>query len=258
MAITSSRRLIVGGDFQVGIASMHWTGAFHFGDYWAAYRGPAGDNTPHAHAALQITFGLSNDAALVDVSGARFVGRALITRAGAYHTLEKSDDVVVILCDPTSAAAASLKELCRNIDITLVPDAIAELFPVSGPLSGLMDQFAISPPPIDPRLRAALDFLERKNGRHIEAAAEHCGLSPARLRAIAAAQMGIPLTRWQSWRMLRRAGLALAEGASLATAAQIGGFADQSHFSRTMRSMTGLTPSAALEPLSPASDRFKT
>lgn len=237
---------------------MDWTGAFHFGDYWAAYRGPAGDNTPHAHAALQITFGVSRDVTLANASGAKFVGRALITRAGAHHTLDNGDDVVVILCDPTSAAAASLKGLCRDDDIALLPDAIAERFPVSGPLSGLMDQFAVPPPPLDLRLRAALDFLEGKNGRRIEAAAEHCGLSPARLRAIAAAQMGIPLTRWQSWRMLRRAGLALAEGASLATAAQIGGFADQSHFSRTMRSMTGLTPSAALEPLSPASDRFKT
>ena len=31
---------------------MAWSGGFFFGDTWAAYRGPLGDNTPHQHPAL--------------------------------------------------------------------------------------------------------------------------------------------------------------------------------------------------------------
>ena len=237
---------------------MRWTGAFFFGDCWAAYRGPAADNTPHAHAALQVTLGVDRDVAMIIAAGTRIAGRGLVARAGAVHRMEPGKDVVVLLCDPTSAAASPLQAFCRTEDIAELPRAVTSRLPVTVPLANLLDDFARSTPAIDPRLERALAFLDAEGGRRIEAAARHCGLSPARLRAIAAAQLGVPLTRWQNWRMLRRAGLALSEGASLADAAHAGGFADQAHFSRTMRSMTGLTPGSAREPLSPASGPFKT
>lgn len=237
---------------------MRWTGAFFFGDCWAAYRGPAGDNAPHAHAALQVTLGIGSEVAMTNAVGARIVGRGLVARAGVIHRLEQDQDVIVLLCDPTSAAGASLKTFCQAEDIVELPGPITSVFQVDGPLANLLDHFARSTPSLDVRLARALAFLDLEGGRRIEEAARHCGLSPARLRSIAAAQLGVPLTRWQSWRMLRRAGLALTEGVSLADAAHAGGFSDQAHFSRTMRSMTGLTPSSAREPLSSASDPFKT
>lgn len=237
---------------------MRWSGAFFLGEYWAVYRGPAGDNTPHAHAALQVTLGVDCDVAMINAVGTRIAGRGLVTRAGATHTLTPGKDVVVLLCDPTSVAAAPLKTLCTSEDIVELPASIRSRFPTKRPLANLLENFAPSPPTIDPRLERALAFLDHGGGRRIEAAARHCELSSARLRSLAARQLGVPLTRWQNWRMLRRAGLALTQGASLAEAAQAGGFADQAHFSRTMRSMTGLTPSAAREPLSSMSDPFKT
>lgn len=237
---------------------MRWTGAFFFGDFWAAYRGPVGDNAPHAHAALQITLGVQCDVAMLNAAGTRIVGRGLVVRAGAVHRLERGTDAVVVLCDPNGGAASALKDFCRTEDIVELPPSITSRFPLTGSLSNLLDNFAGSPASIDPRLEKALAFLDEEAGHRVEAAAHHCGLSPARLRSIASAQLGIPLSRWQNWRMLRRAGLALTQGASLADAAQAGGFADQAHFSRTMRSMTGLTPSSAREPLSLASDPFKT
>jgi AraC-like DNA-binding protein len=53
------------------------------------------------------------------------------------------------------------------------------------------------------------------------------------------------LSQWLLWRKLEQAALAISTGASLAEAAHAGGFADQPHFSRTMRRMFGLTPGAA-------------
>lgn len=237
---------------------MRWTGAFHFSELWAAYRGLAGDNALHAHAACQVTLGIECDLAITNALGRRIAGRALVAPAGVMHKLEPAKDVIVLLCDPTSTVASALKSSCPADDIAELPIAISARFQSAGALSNLVDDFGGSPIAIDPRLEQALAFLDADPGHRIEAAARHCGLSAARLRPIAAAQMGVPLTRWQNWRMLRRAGLALAKGASLADAALAGGFADQAHFSRTMRSVTGLTPSSAREPLSPVSDPFKT
>lgn len=237
---------------------MRWTGAFYFGELWAAYRGPAGDNAPHAHAACQVTLGMQCDVALTNATGRRIAGRALIAPAGVAHRLEPAEDVIVVLCDPTSTVAAAVKSSCPADDIAELPVAMSARFQGEGPLSNLLDDFGASPMRIDPRLEKALAFLDADPGHRIEAAARHCGLSTARLRSIAAAQLGVPLSRWQNWRMLRRAGLALSAGASLADAAQAAGFADQAHFSRTMKAMTGLTPSSAREPLALASDRFKT
>jgi methylphosphotriester-DNA--protein-cysteine methyltransferase len=72
------------------------------------------------------------------------------------------------------------------------------------------------------------------------------GLSPQRLRALARAQLGMPLARWRVWSRLKRAAEALSGGQSLADAAITAGFADQAHLSRQMREMMGLTPADLL------------
>lgn len=238
--------------------STGWSGEFYFGDCWAAYRGPSGDNAPHAHAALQVTLAVSGCVAIRDSVGIRHEHNALVVRAGATHTLEPCARVIVLLCDPNSAAATPLKLITRDAEVAPLAEALAVNIEIDAGLERMMDAFAPSRTPIDKRLQSAMNFLETNPGQPIAAAAAHCGLSPARLRAIAAQDMGVPLGNWVNWRMLRRAGLALAAGASLAEAALLGGFADQAHFSRTMQRMTGLTPSTARTPLRGPIDPFKT
>lgn len=237
---------------------MRWSGEFLFEDCWAAYRGPAGDNAPHAHAALQLTLAVEGIVTLRDGSGHRHEGTALAIRAGAIHVLEPCESVVVLLCDANSAAAVVLHSLLREAEIVEAPAAVAQLFPARGPLATLLSAFPPPREPIDPRLRSAMDFLDEAPGRRIGDAALYCGLSPPRLRAVARRNLGVTLGNWQNWRMLRRAGMALARDASLVEAASEGGFADQAHFCRTMRRMTGLTPTAARTPLRGPSNPFKT
>ncbi|WP_433137549.1 helix-turn-helix transcriptional regulator [Actinomadura nitritigenes] len=81
------------------------------------------------------------------------------------------------------------------------------------------------------------------------ALAARVGLSPQRLRALARAELGMPLARWRIWRRLARAAEALREGRTLSGAALAGGFADQAHFTREMRRMMGLTPAEAVRAL---------
>jgi AraC-like DNA-binding protein len=75
--------------------------------------------------------------------------------------------------------------------------------------------------------------------------AAEVGLSPPRLRALVAREVGVPLVRLHAWARLRTAVAAL-PGAPGAHAAAAAGFADQAHFARTARRLLGRFPSTLL------------
>jgi len=119
---------------------------------------------------------------------------------------------------------------------------------VTGDLEGDVDLTAArraldpvlgAPPPIDPRVSHALAGLAGAD--RLDVLASEVGLSPPRLRWLVRDTVGIPLGRLRQWSRLRAAVAALDEG-PLATAAQVGGFADQAHLTRTARRMVGRTP----------------
>ncbi len=75
--------------------------------------------------------------------------------------------------------------------------------------------------------------------------AEAAGVSPSWLRQLARRELGLPLSAWVPWRKMELAAAALADGCSIAEAAQRGGFADQAHFTRTIRRLLGVAPTEA-------------
>ncbi|MGV9878545.1 helix-turn-helix domain-containing protein [Streptomyces sp. NPDC003006] len=119
------------------------------------------------------------------------------------------------------------------------PDAEAlraEVASVAGPRTG-----------VDPRVPYAVRAA-CANASRVDAVAAELGLSPARLRALVAAEVGIPLVTLRQWGRLRAAfgslvGRGGAGGAkSIADAAADAGFADQAHLTRAARRFTGRTP----------------
>ncbi|GAA5082719.1 helix-turn-helix domain-containing protein [Nocardia iowensis] len=94
---------------------------------------------------------------------------------------------------------------------------------------------------IDPRLRQALDMLD--DGTGIAELADRVGLSPRRLRQLAARDLGGTLPKLRRWHRLREAGLLLPFYPAAEVAARTG-FADQAHLIRTMSAFTGRTPSS--------------
>ncbi|WP_246201709.1 helix-turn-helix domain-containing protein [Streptomyces alboniger] len=106
--------------------------------------------------------------------------------------------------------------------------------------------FAGARPGVDPRALHAVRASVRAS--RIDAVAAELGLSPARLRALVAAEIGVPLATMRQWRRLREAfgslvgagGAGGAEG--IAGAAAEAGFADQAHLTRAARRFTGRTP----------------
>ncbi|MFC8525842.1 helix-turn-helix domain-containing protein [Nocardia sp. NPDC057227] len=106
-------------------------------------------------------------------------------------------------------------------------------------LGAALDRLAIAAPAPDPRLRRVLRLLDE--GSSVDDAAVRVGLSPRRLRQLAAATLGGSLTALRRWHRLREAVLQFPLRPAAEIAARTG-FADQAHLVRTTVAMGGVTP----------------
>lgn len=214
---------------------------FVIGEGYAFYRGPAADSGSHRHAAFQIAVAARGELTMVDAAGAHHRAAVLVVPPMVRHRLLAVTHLRTFFVEPHCAFADRLRARCEG-GITAAPELRGlsedEVRPAgTRPSAGL-----------DGRLVAAMNAAVER-ALPMPALAAGVGLSPQRLRALAQHQLGMPLPRWRIWRRLVRAAEALGEGQSPAAAAITGGFADQAHFTRQMREMVGLTPSAVLPAL---------
>lgn len=229
---------------------MNWHGDFVFGDTWAAYRGPAADNAPHAHAALQLVFGLTDDIRVRADAPGDYSAAGFLIRPGASHAIVGSAPVGLVWIEVESALAFSLLDLMAEAAaIEPAPPALLRLLDRSAPpaawLVALQSAFPRPGRELDSRVRAVLDRLSACPRLPIAEAARDAAVSESRLRELVREQLGVPLSTWLTWRKLERAAREMAAGSSLAEAAVAGGFADQAHHARTMRRMFGISPGMA-------------
>ena len=230
-----------------------WQGQFDFGDGWAAYRGPVGDLRPHAHVALQIAVSergqvtVQTDAGRVESAGVVVAPlvRHLVTVDGG--------PVSAFYLEPRASFARALLQRLEGVSVAPLPRDLYQAVIHQTPFEGMKRLQAVlggSSPDVEMRVEAAFDAAARHRGPGgVAHAAKIAGLSPQRLRALARELFGVPLSQWLLWRKLGFASRAIARGATLSAAAAAGGFADQAHFSRTMRRMFGVTPGEAVQPL---------
>ena len=227
-----------------------WQGEHDFGDYFFAYCGPAGDNARHSHATLQVSWGFGDALRIETPSGLLVHSDPIFIRPGTPHRLLPAGRILLILIEPQSAVAQHiLAELgpdsyaVRRDIFDPAPFLQADLSTAMSTLAALASARVLQ---IDERLEQALSFLRTAPLKAaVSVAARQVGLSESRLRALAHASLGIPLSKWLLWVAVGRAAGALRQGASLAEAAISGGFSDQSHYSRTLKRLTGILPSTA-------------
>lgn len=228
---------------------MNWGGQFVFGDCTAAYRGPAADNTPHAHAAIQVVLAHHDEATVVAADGDEIRGHAVLIRPLVEHSLASRGAVTLLYAEPQSPLAFMLVDLASQADICVIDATVLSPVLAAESLASWLIRVTRSADgrqPLDSRLAFALNWLALEPGSClISDAALRSGLSESRLRALARDQIGVPLSTWLIWRKLERAARAMSEGESLAYAASVGGFADQAHLARAMRRMFGITPRTA-------------
>ena len=235
---------------------------FALGDGWAAYAGPHADHSSHAHVAIQLAVARSGSIRVILDDGRALVGQAAIIGPRVRHRMTDDGGSVLLLYLETHTPLASrLLTLIAPEDAAVAPQSVADLLclviPPEGIVAGLMAGLGVEDTRLDPRLEGALlTASEDPAPGAIGRAARAVGLSPARLRVLAQAQMQVPLSQWLLWRKLQRAGRAMASGAGLAQAAQAGGFADQAHLNRLTKRMFGVTPLQASSAVRSQGNRF--
>ncbi|MEO7168852.1 MAG: AraC family transcriptional regulator [Sphingomonas sp.] len=193
--------------------------------------------------------GLSEPIHVETIAGS-FTGPAVIVRAGALHAVRPTaTHARVIYARSFSPLGLAWSKLGEGEDATSPPAALSERLRSADNLAATLYELAAGcpTPSIDARLCEALRRLRdvRADTVDVGEIAQAVGLSEPRLRALAAKQLGAPLSHWRLWFMLEEGLRSLGAGAPLATAAAEAGFSDQAHLSRTMRRFMGVTPRTA-------------
>ena len=210
-----------------------WNGESRFAVGRIHYRGPAGDNAMHRHAALQLVL----EGKSIRFENARCKVPSYI-RPIAAHQLERAEHVELLLIEPSSRYGQTLLNSLPAKPIGALPRGILPI-----------DHDGDDPvAPLPRPLVSALDHLSGEGAmqRTIGEAAKAAGVSVSRLRAMANGALGVSLSRWRLWQALQTALQHLAEGDSVAIAAFAAGFSDQAHLTRSMKVTLGLTPGAVL------------
>lgn len=229
--------------------SAEWSGRLWIGRDWWGFEGASGASRAHRHLCAQVVVGLDGPVRIEGEHGA-VEGQVLAVAPGVRHRLLGSDGLRAVYPRP-------LGRLARRWEVNRWP---ASVFPGPGAWVSMLTEDRLDERldaeaalgeavAIDTRLRTVLDEL----GGDLDLAglAGRVGLSPARLRALAQAELGAPLTHWRLWLRLEAAMLSVRAGEGLASAAADAGFVDQSHLNRAMSRFFGITPLTGARLLNP-------
>lgn len=241
----------------------HWFGKLVIGSGWVAYEGSSGDNSAHAHHALQLALS-PRGVVRMEIYGQSLSAPALLVDADVRHRLlPDSDPVRLLFIDAQSTAgqrlSAGLSDSWQALDPTRA-EALNRSWDPRAWFSepGLQSLLAILSRPCSPedrpdspgalRVRALIDTLPRRCHDNIKLSdlAGEAALSPSRFSHLFRELASMPLRPYLRWLRLGRALQMVAQGHTLTEAAHASGFADAAHMSRTMRRHFGIAPSGIL------------
>jgi AraC-like DNA-binding protein len=225
-----------------------------------ATRGPGSQSARHIHHAMHLILALDGELK-VEVNGKWKRAAGVLTASDVAHALDATGrQVLLVFLDPESASGAALQSTFAP-PVRLLTGAERDglrIDPLEVMLSGgvAWAQRAVTllggpalpaVRRVHPKVRKLLRHLQTIGPEaevSLEALAQQVGLSPGRLMHAFTESIGIALRPYLAWRKLQRAAVAIASGESLGAAAQVAGFADSAHMTRTFRKMFGVTPSA--------------
>lgn len=240
-----------------------WKGRAFLSVGCALYLGPAGDTTPHAHHALQVSVGLGAPFRLRQGTGQWREYEAAIVPADVPHQLDGGwTDLLLLYLEPESVEGHPRLPGARNGIQALDPAATAAMraaihelvrsSPREVDLIGVYDEL-LSSVHLASEPRATLDARVAQAVRRLRASrdarrslldlAREVGLSPSRFRHVFRREIGMSAQSYVVWLRIYEACAALARDASLSDAAYHAGFSDAAHFTRTFRRTFGLAPS---------------
>jgi AraC-like DNA-binding protein len=221
--------------------------------------GSGSRSTPHSHHCIQIYLALSGTVRARSGPGTHWRRcAAVVVASDVRHEIDANEGTVLIgFFDPESEFAASLGALMPS-PITFVPEAVAARWrAILGEPSEIdkacVDRWVHStllserrPRALHPAIQRALDYLRNGGlqGRRLSAkhVADTVQLSPSRFLHLFTESLGIPFRAYVRWLRVQRAMGALHAGCGITEAAQVAGFSDAAHLTRTLRQTLGQTP----------------
>jgi AraC-like DNA-binding protein len=217
---------------------------------------------PHSHHAVQVTLALRGTVNLY-TEGDSYAGSAAAVAPDVSHTFQADGAVVHLFIEPESRLGRALqgrvfpRTPLAPLDPASVQDCVAQLsdwydrprrrdehlIELGRALVARLSDEQSEPRPPDPRVQRILTWAPAQIQKPVSLAdaARLVGLSSGRARHLFVEQTGLPFRTWLLWLRLQKAIEGHARGLSLTDAAHDAGFSDSAHFSRTFRTMFGVT-----------------
>ncbi|MFZ3184406.1 MAG: AraC family transcriptional regulator [Pseudomonas sp.] len=237
-------------------------------DLRTLFLGPLAELLELSQAAATLVLGLDHEFVL-ESAGELVHCRSALLPAGSRVRLQPGQNrLVVWYLDPFGADFGSLRGrmarqeaglfvaleqetgwIARHLDLLQEAATPEQAYALIEQLLGTSSADA-SVLKIDPRILRVVELIKRDVSNNLSARylAAQVDLSEPRLSQLFKDTLGVPIRRYRQWHRLFVTAVGVTRGLSLTTAALEAGFTDSAHFSRTFRSILGMTPSAMLSP----------
>lgn len=233
---------------------------------FAIYTGPSFPTTRHSHFYAQLVIGLKEKVRIAGRDGKwNEYAIAWIPSGLSHQTEAAADGFCILQIDPVTsgfspavaaspsdgAGAFELEGLVAGhmraaiLDIVATPAATAR----AKILDILLHAAGTLKKQTDSRVLASIEaMLGSEKQASLAELARARGISPSRFRHLFRDETGITFSGYCLWLKTRVAIMAMAKNSDKSRAAFAAGFADQAHFSRTIRRSFGLTPTGFIGP----------
>ena len=219
----------------------------------------------HAHFPALLQIGLGATFAISLDHQKRSYHDIVVMAPNVRHSTDSENQpYMAVLIDPDHALYGYLHPLLSGEAICSLPASYLDVFHlefqqlVAGHLSlmqakqllmrilSTLSPHVLSNLPWDSRILQACNYIKQLIPQQIPTVAQvstHVGLSESRLMHLFSQQLGVSMRRYILWLRVRYAIKLWVAGHNLIDIAMEAGFADQAHYTRTLRSMVDFAPS---------------
>ncbi len=205
-----------------------WNGRLWLATDHCLFEGQSGDTRPHAHYAHQILLVDKGELGM-KIAGKSYQGSRLVVPSLQQHAFcEAGQPLLALYLEPQAFHLQTLQAWLAKAPCE--PQAV------------LAQLRHWSRPALDGRVQQTLQTIDALLLERIDAnaLASRAHISLSQLERLFGHQVGLPVRKLILWRRLRLALSLVLRGSNLTEAAHAANFADQAHFSRTLRGMFGI------------------
>lgn len=246
----------------------HWLGKTFIGSGTAMFIGNVGDSNIHSHYAIQIVITLDQAFEVTDQYNIKIQSKGIIIPSNLPHKISttKTTTLAVAYIEPDSKLGKKVM-MKKNIDpqafyplsnnhlndcTRKIITAIEKNNLNKNSIIDFLSPFEVTKQNNtykDCRVDAAINYIKTNIAEPflLEDISSQLSISSRYLRVIFEKQVGMSMQRYRLWQRLFIAIQCISQGMDFTDAAHAAYFTDSAHFSKTFRTMFGLSPSKILK-----------